>query len=94
MNEYLEKLHDSKFDGIQGMLNSHESVQNIPTVCDNHGILWFSITQEEKDLLKEYLHLVDSVPEDVWRQWDDDVLIDISARGNFANRIILNSKVR
>lgn len=58
------------------------------------NVLWYSITQEEKDSLTEFLNTVDSVPEAEWRTWSETEILQLAALGNNASRILNNCVIR
>jgi len=70
-----------------------EDESRVPLVSIKN-VLWYSITQEEKESLAEFLNAVDSVPEAVWRAWDEAETLEIAALGNNASRILRNSVIR
>jgi hypothetical protein len=58
------------------------------------GVLWYSITQEEKESLVQFLKAVDSVPETEWRTWPEADTLELAAAGNNAQRILKNCIIR
>lgn len=75
-------------------IDNEEGMDKFPRVVDDEGTWWFSVTQEEYDKLKDYVDKVDSIPEKVWRKWDDDTNLEISTRANNADRICRNSIIK
>jgi hypothetical protein len=70
-----------------------EDERTVPLV-NIKNVLWYSITEEEKASLAEFLKAVDSVPEAVWRTWDEAETLALAALGNNASRILRNSVIR
>lgn len=76
--------------------NIKNYVTNEPGVplVEEKGVLWYSITQEEKDSLRELVRAIDSIPESEWRTWDESEVLKWCAIGNTAERIARNCIVR
>lgn len=70
-----------------------ENEGSVPLVKEN-GSLWYSITEEEKESLIQFLNAVDSIPEAEWRTWSDADTLELAAAGNNAQRIIKNCIIR
>lgn len=70
-----------------------EDERTVPLV-NIKNVLWYSITEEEKTSLAEFLKAVDSVPEAVWRTWDEAETLALAALSNNASRILKNSVIR
>lgn len=79
-------------ENLTKYLDTHKGMDKFPTTIKD-GDRWFSITQEEKDMLKNYVDKVDSIPEETWRKWDEKEALDISNRANNAERVLRNSVV-
>lgn len=77
-----------------------ESIKNYVTnepavpLVEKKGVLWYSITQEEKDSLCELVRAIDSIPESEWRTWDESEILKWCNIGNIADRIARNCIVR
>lgn len=67
--------------------------KSVPLIAHN-GIMWYYITQKEKDTLKKFIAKIDSIPESEWRLWDDKKKWKYSTYGNLADRIVRNCKIR
>lgn len=76
--------------------NIKNHVTNEPGVplVEKNGVLWYSITQEEKDSLRELVRAIDSIPESEWRTWDESEILKWCNIGNVADRIARNCIVR
>lgn len=67
--------------------------KSVPLIAHN-GIMWYYITQKEKDTLEKFIAKIDSIPESEWRLWDDKKKWKYSTYGNLADRIVRNCKIR
>lgn len=67
--------------------------KSVPLIAHN-GIMWYYITQKEKDTLEKFIAKIDSIPESEWRLWDDKKKWKYSTYGNLADRIVRNCKIK
>lgn len=65
------------------------NINAVPLV-EIKGTKWFLITEKEREILKDFLHNVDAVPEKVWKTWTDNEISENGMRGINADRIIRN----
>ena len=70
-----------------------ENEENIPLV-EVDRTRWYYISQEEKDILAQFVIDIDKIPEKVWRNYPEDVIWKFSCMGNLADRVVRNCIVR
>ena len=67
--------------------------KNVPLIGKQNS-LWYYISLEEKELLAEFVAEIDRIPESVWRQYPEDVILEYSHKGNLAARIVHNCIIK
>ena len=77
----------------ENIRNYVEDERSVPLV-NIKGVLWYSITKDEKESIAQFLKAVDSVPESEWRTWPETEVLELAAMGNNASRILKNSIIR
>lgn len=70
-----------------------EDEKSVPLVKIKN-VLWYSITEEEKESLIVFLKALDSIPKSEWNEMPDSEKWDLSCAWNDAERILTNSVIR
>ena len=84
------KLIINPLENIQKYI---EDEKTVPLVRINN-ILWYSITEAEKESLIAFLNALDSIPPSEWNELPETEKWDLSCAWNDANRILTNSVIR
>lgn len=100
-NDILDESKDITLDNVEDIYNNLsanlknylENTDNVPTK-EIDGTLWFDITADEKAQLEKFIDYMDSIPEDIWRAWDEKTKLDMSSYVNNAERLCRNCTLK
>ena len=70
-----------------------ENEESVPLV-EIKGTKWYSITNEEKEILSNFVKEIDNIPEEIWRKYPEKEILKYSYMGNLADRIVRNCVVK
>ena len=69
--------------------NYVDNIESVPLI-EIKGTKWFLISEEERNILKQFLYDIDAVHENVWKKWSEKEISKNGMRGINADRIIRN----
>ena len=86
----VEDIYNNLSDNLKNYI---ENTDNVPTK-EIDGTKWFDITAGEKEQLEKFIEYIDSIPEDIWRTWDEKTKLDMSSYANNAERLCRNCTLK